>query len=59
MTDKNVEKRTETREGKRPWEEGFAEEEFQQKQERLKEAGANPDALKNKVLLSENTKKKS
>lgn len=54
---KDIEKRTETREGKRPWEEGFAKEEFDQKQQRLKEAGANPDALKNERLLSEQTKK--
>ena len=59
MSDKKIEKKTETREGKRPWEAGFAEEEYSQKQERLKEAGANPDALKNDRLLAEQTQKKS
>jgi len=58
MSDKKQEKRTTTREGKRPWEAGFAEEEFSQKQDRLKEAGANPEALKNERLLAEQTNKK-
>lgn len=58
MTDKKpIEKRTETRDGKRPWEEGFQDEEFEQKQERMKEAGANPKALKNERLLAEQTKR--
>lgn len=57
MTD--LKKRTETREGRRPWEKGFEEEEYEQKQERLKERELDPDIQKNEVLLKEQMKKKS
>lgn len=51
------EKRTTTLEGKRPWEKGFASEEYEQKAEARKRKGDNPNAISN-GLLSEQTKKK-
>lgn len=56
MTD--LKKRTETREGKRPWEQGFADEEFEQKKERLEERKLNPELQKNEVLQREDMLKR-
>lgn len=54
----NPEKKTNTIDGKRPWEAGFAAEEFDQKAEMRKAKGDDPDAIKN-GLLFEQTKKGS
>ncbi|MFG1597355.1 hypothetical protein ABMA84_15885 [Halobacteriovorax sp. XZX-2] len=56
MTD--LKKRTETREGKRPWEQGFQDEEFEQKQERLKEREVDPNIIKNEVLQKEDMRRR-
>lgn len=50
------EKRTESREGKRPWEEGFEEEEFEQKQERRKEQGVTDPKFKDTSELMKTRK---
>lgn len=56
MTD--IKKRTETREGKRPWEQGFADEEFEQKQKRLEERELDPNIQKNVELTKEEMRRR-
>lgn len=51
------EKRTETPEGKRPWEEGFEAEESQQKAAARERKGDDPRAIKDSIVYSQTTKK--
>jgi hypothetical protein len=53
------EKRTNTREGKRPWEAGFEAEEAEQKAEARAEKGDDKNAIKDSTMYSqtEGTKK--
>lgn len=50
----NIEKKTETIEGKRPWDAGFAKEEYEQKAAYREKVGDKRDAIKNS-LLAEST----
>lgn len=57
MSDKELEKRTKSPEGKRPWEPGFAEEEARQKAELRAAKGGSPDAIKDGLALEAIRKK--
>lgn len=57
--EEELEKRTETLEGKRPWEAGFAAEESQQKAEARARKGDDPDAIKDTLIMEQVKSKKS
>lgn len=50
-------KRTETIEGKRPWEEGFEAEESTQKADHREAKGDDPKAIKDSTMYGHTTKK--
>lgn len=54
-----LEKRTETIEGKRPWEAGFQSEEQKQKSERRKENGQDENLIKTERLTADQIKRTS
>lgn len=54
-----LEKRTETIEGKRPWESGFQAEEQKQKSERRKENGQDENLIKTERLTADQIKRTS
>ena len=49
-------KRTETIEGKRPWEQGFEAEESQQKAEARERKGDDPKAIKDSIMYDKTSK---
>ena len=56
---KELEKRTNTIEGKRPWEEGFEKEEATQKAEHRERKGDDPNAIKDSTMYGQTQKGKS
>lgn len=58
MSDDKHEKKTETLEGKRPWEEGFAAEESDQKAKARERKGDDPHAIADTLLMEAAKSKK-